>query len=696
MADEAFRPPTESTLTRRPPGTHTLSLTLLATALLLGAGPVRAQQRQDPGGTWNDTRALELVARARVARHSAAVDTAFRSYRAEARGYVYFFFDRPDADQRNLVKADQIALEVYWHTPDKTRQRIVGLRDKKLLPTNIHYHLDHLTVVQDDFGDRISVGDGDEISDVLHPLAPNAEATYDYLLADSLTLTYGGGGEQVRVYELRVRPKDTSVPGYVGSIFLDRSTASIVRMSFTFTPSSYVDAYLDYIRISLDNALWMGRHWLPYRQEVELRREIPQLDFLAGSIIRGRFEIGPYDFNPDLPAALFGGRTVTAAPEAQRRSFPFERGLFDDLDEEGLAPTPSLEEVRAEARRILAGKALSGLAPIRLQIRSFSDVIRYDRAEGFFAGAGAHLRPTPDLSLRLGAGYAFGRRRPSGWTELSKESGKVVPVVEGYWDRLGDLGPFEGTAPVVSSLGAVFTDQDWLDPFFVRGARLTLRGSQPGEGPSVSLRWERHRSAHTVLDGRAYAPIRPIEEGTLAALDTRLPFPLPAGGEGSVDATGGRIGGRAFASLVVRNVWAAEQPNRGWKVHADLSVGGATARTPVQELFFLGGRGTLPGWDFRSFTGRGFWLARVEGSHPLLQPWVGIRAFAAVGATTFASATLHDGWEGAHDTDGPRASLGAGLAFGWDVVRLDLAHGVGPGGRWEVILSVDPRFRPWL
>jgi hypothetical protein len=639
---------------------------------------------------------MALVVRGRIERHSAAVDTSFRSYRADARGYVYFFFDRPDADQRNLVKADQIALEVFWQAPDRTRQRIVGLRDKKVLPTNIHYHLDHLTVVQDDFGDRIRVGDGDEVSEVVHPLAPGAEDVYDYLLADSLSITYGDGAEQVRVYDVRVRPRNPDLPGYVGSVYLDRATAAVVRMSFTFTPSSYVDAYLDYIRISLDNALWMGRYWLPYRQEVELRREIPQLDFLAGSIIRGRFEIGPYEFNLPLPASLFGGRTVTAVPEAERRSYPFERGLFDDLEQEGLAPTPSLEEVRAEARRMLAGKALSGLAPVRFQIRSFSDVLRYDRAEGLFAGAGVNLRPHADLAVRLSAGYAFGRDRPSGTLEISGPPAGVTPVLELYWDELRDLGPWEGSSPVISSLGAAFAAQDWTDPWFARGARLTLRGAEQERDPSVTLRWERHASAVMVVDDRDFAPVRPIAGGTLAALGARAPFSPPFGGEGEIEITGGRMGEGSFGTVVARTEWVAEAADGGWQASADLSAGGATVETPVQELFFLGGRGTLPGWDFRSFVGRAFWLARVEGTHPLLQPWVGIRVFAALGATAFASASLPDGWEGAHDSDGLRASVGAGLSLGWDVLRLDVAHGVGDGGRWEVIFSVDPRFRPWL
>ncbi len=512
-------------MTRRDSGPSTTACALLLLWLCVGAVPARAQEP-----VWNDAPALDLVGRARVERHAAVVDTAFRSYEADARGYVYFFLDRPDSDERTLIKADQIALQVFWQAPDKTRQRIVGLRDKKVLPTNIHYHLDHLTVVQDDFGDRIRIGDGDEVSEVTHPLAPGSEAVYDFRLADSLSIRYGGGSQEVRVYEIRVRPKDPGAPGYIGSVYLDRATAAIVRMSFTFTPASYVDPYLDYIRISLDNSLWMGRHWLPYRQEVELRREIPQLDFLAGSVIRGRFEIGPYAFNLPLPPQLFAGRGVTAAPEAARRAFPFERGLFDDLQQEGLAPAPSLEEIRAEARRIVTDRALSGLAPVRLYFHSFSDGLRYDRAEGVFVGAGLNLRPFPSVQMRTSAGYAFGRGRPSGSVVLEGAPAPVVPVLEAYWDRLRDLGPYEAVSPLVGSLGAAFSAQDWLDPWFARGARLTLRGPRPDEGPSVTLRWERQASARNVLAGRGFSPVRPITEGSLAAVDASVPFPLPAGG----------------------------------------------------------------------------------------------------------------------------------------------------------------------
>jgi hypothetical protein len=49
----------------------------------------------------------------------------------------------------------------------------------------------------------------------------------------------------------------------------------------------------------------------------------------------------------------------------------------------------------------------------------------------------------------------------------------------------------------------------------------------------------------------------------------------------------------------------------------------------------------------------------------------------------------------ARDSNGPRASVGAGLSFGWDAARIDLAHGV-RGGGWEALFSVARQFRDWL
>jgi hypothetical protein len=639
---------------------------------------------------------LELVAQARIERHSLAVDPAFRSYVGEARGYVYFFIDRPDSDERTLLKADQVALEVFWWAPNRTGQHIVGRRDERLLPTNIRYHLDHLTVVQDDFGDFIRLGDGDEVEQVLHPLGPGAESVYDFLLADSLSIGYGEELEETRVYEVRVRPREYDRPGLIGSVFLDRGTSSIVRMNFTFTPASYVDPYLDYIRISIDNSLWDDKYWLPYRQEAELRREVPELDFMVGSIIRGRYEIGRYDFNAQVDSLAVLGPRVTALPQQQLEAFAFERGLFDDLDERGLASTPTMEAIRAQARQAFQGRYLSGLGPLRLYLGSASSVARYNRAEGSYLGAGVTARTHNDMRLRVSAGYAIGRGEASLSTTATGGSDPVIPTVELHWNQMRDLGLASTTSGLTNTLAAATGINDYLDPYFTRGIRLAFDSRDAGR-PSVALRWERHESAEDVvseLPGEDLRTVRRIDEGILGAVEVGLPFGLPANGTGTLTATGARFETQTFATLVGNARWALQDRDQRWHTALHASAGLVTDEAPAQSLFLLGGRETLPGYGYRDFVGNRFWLVRADGTFPLRSPWVSLHIFGGIGASYLDARVVPSEWH-ARDSDGLRAAVGAGLALGWDVLRFDVGRGL-RDGKWELIFSVMPRFRAWL
>src|SRR5207245_2310267 len=83
---------------------------------------------------------------------------------------------------------------------------------------------------------------------------------------------------EVRVVALRVRPKDFTAARIVGTLYLDAETADLVRLAFNFTPRAYLDPQLEDISIVLDNALWETRFWLPYRQEIEIRRRATWLD----------------------------------------------------------------------------------------------------------------------------------------------------------------------------------------------------------------------------------------------------------------------------------------------------------------------------------------------------------------------------------------------------------------------------------
>src|SRR5437868_7735287 len=79
-----------------------------------------------------------------------------------------------------LVKADELDVEVYWSAPGRSKQVIRGWRDRRYLPTDIHYHRDHLGIVTDGFGPRIRIGEGDEVRDVVHPLSVEGLGSYEF------------------------------------------------------------------------------------------------------------------------------------------------------------------------------------------------------------------------------------------------------------------------------------------------------------------------------------------------------------------------------------------------------------------------------------------------------------------------------------------------------------------------------------
>ena len=628
--------------------------------------------------------------KARAVRQIARGDSALTSYRADARGYVYFYLDRADTGENTLVKTDQVALEVYWKAPDSTKQRIVGLRDDKRLPTNIRYHLDHLTVVQDEFQDRIRLGDGDEVAAVVHPAARGSDAVYDFRMNDSITIEFQGDREPVRVYEIEVRPKDFTRPGMLGSVFVDRRDGAIVRMSFTFTSASYVDDYLDYIRISLDNSLWDGRYWLPYQQQVEIRREVPFFDFAAGSVIRGRYEIGGYRFNETLPPLLFFGGPVAAVPEQERLAFPFEEELYAEVDAEGLAPPPQLADIRREAASIAGREYLSGLGRYRLWAEDASSVVRGNRVEATVLGLGFAVRPWADTRMTVGVGYGFGRNRPVATAALEWLGGDTSVELAVDWNALRDLGPVTAASGALNTLAWALTDRDFLDPYFATGARLKATRTQGALLGGASV------SAHRIRGGEASGgrPVRAVDEGTAVEFAAFAETASEGLVNGSARATLGRMEGHSFVgldgSIALEREWLAH----GSAVGARLQSGWTSDGAPRHRRFLLGGRGTLPGYEFREFAGSGFTYARFESSTAVREPWLRLGLFGAVGATWLGDDVVPASWN-ASATGLARYSAGFTASALWDVLEFELGRGLNGGG-WEFQLYVSKRFWPWL
>jgi len=630
---------------------------------------------------WNGDSALALARRAIERRARAASDTALRDYKAQAHGFLFFLgqFGEGLTEPPRLVKADQLELEVYWKAPQLSKQRIIGWRDRAELPTDINYHRDHLGIVQNNFGSAIRLGEGDEVRDVPHPLGASGIDVYDFALGDTTTIVLPQ--RAVRVAALRVRPKNFASAAIVGTLFVDLESAELVRMAFNFTPKSYLDAQLEDVSIVLDNALWEGRFWLPYRQELEIRRRATWLDIPARGIIRGRWEIDGYVFNLGLAASWFRGEEITALPKAERDSFPWPGPLsaaIQDIAEP--VRQNDLQRVRAEVSRIAGRRALTGLKRQRLGARSLSELVHVNRVEGLAAGAGFVWR-TPDdgFEIRGLGSYGFADRAGTGIVAVTSMDGLELAA----YRQVRDIGDGPVIAPLLNSIASQEFGDDYGDYYRAIGMRVGLRRGIGARGEwhvaaareriaSLTVRATpatgRYRFNPAVHDG--YNSVGTL---TLRRRSEGFAVRRDVAGEATLEVSNHytRVSGAAHVLVPLG-------PSR---ILTRVQFGMASAGLLPHRAFVLGGRGTLLGDGFREWGGRRTALVHVEWRTPV--PFVRLSAGPARTPTTLTLAPYAAlGWAAEpipgtpwQATPGTRATLGLGAEW-LGLLRVEAGYGV--------------------
>jgi hypothetical protein len=652
-------------------------------ALSLAPPPVVAAQ------DWNSDPALALARRAIERRGRAASDTALHDYRALAHGFVFFLgqFGEGLTEPPRLVKADQLELEVYWKAPQLSKQRIVGWRDRTDLPTDINYHRDHLGIVQNNFGRVIRLGEGDEVRDVPHPLAPGGAELYDFALGDTVALDLPQ--RAVRVVALRVRPKDFSQARLVGTLYVDAETADLVRLTFNFTPHAYLDASLEDVSIVLDNALWEGRFWLPYRQEIEIRRRVTWLDVPMRGIIRGRWEIDGYALNVGLTDRWFAGEEIVVVPKAQRDSFPWTTPLaaaIQDIAEP--VRQNDLEAVRAEVGRIVGRRALSGLKAQRLGARGVSDLLRANRVEGLAAGAGVVWRvPGDGFEARALGSYGVADRRLKGLVSITSADGLELAA----YRQVRDIGDARVIAPLLNSIASQEFGDDYGDYYFAAGGRAAVRR---GLGARSEWRVAVASERVTALAVRAapatgtFRPNPAVRAGDYALVSLSLrrrsegfAVRRDLAAEVTVEA-GRRAGGAEYLRVAGTAHLLVPLGDGGTRLLARAAGGAAGAALPPHRAFALGGHGTLLGEAFRQWGGARYALLHVEWRAPV--PFVRMAAgpYARTPGTITLAPYAAAGWTARpvpglpwRATPGPRVTLGLGVEW-LGVFRLEAGYGV--------------------
>lgn len=657
------------------------ALSLFLLVILLPV-PVLAQD-------WNDSAAMRLVERGIARRQRANADTTLRSYRSRAHGFVFFLAQVGEGltEPPRLVKADELDVEVYWEAPNNSKQVILGWRDGRWLPTDINYHRDHLGIVTNNFGDRIRVGEGDEVRDVIHPLSAGGPGVYDYALRDSIRIR--SGSSAIRVYEISVRPKRFDQALVVGTLYLTVQNADLVRFRFSFTPAAYLDRQLEDITIVLENSLWDARWWLPYRQEVEIRRRATWLDFPARGIIRGRWEIRDYDFNVALPAGSFRGPAIAGLRQPRNTDTTWTVPLDEAVAGEA---TPvnrqDMEDVRVEIERIAGAHALGGLASSRLATGSVSDLVHVNRVQGLALGAGATLQqPGSRLRFRPRIEYGTSDHRLLGGATLEVEAGATRFGLS--WHReIRDFTDIPVIAPVLNSLTSQEFGDDYGDYVLRETAAASLRRRLSGR---TAFTLEVAREDDDPLQVRATPATGSYRSnpalGSIPRSVLRLGLERGGGGiatehdvKGRILAEGGTGRGGEYARLTIDGT--ARMPLAGGSLRPRVYLGWGSDGLPPARRFALGGRGTLVGEPFRAWGGRTAALLRLEWQHDVPFPAAPLGPFVSTGHTITLAPFVAAGWTDRADPLSPwRASPGvrpvAGVAVEWFLRLLRVEAGVG-------------------
>ena len=672
--------------------------------LALVAAPVTAVAAQQ----WNTPAALELVGRGVARRLAAQADSSLASYRTRAHGFVLFLAQVGQEglnEAPHLVKGDELDVEVYWKAPNRSKQVILGWRDGSFLPNETNYHRDHLGIVTNNFGNVIRIGEGDEVRDAVHPLSPAGLTLYDYAIQDSLSIR--NGTRQVTVRAVAVRPRSFGRPLVVGTLYLDATTAELVRFRFSFTPAAYIDRDLEDISITLENGLYEQRYWLPYRQEVEIRRRVSWLDLPARGIIRGRWEIGDYDLNADLPDAMFAGPAIDGLRRAVNGDSAWKGSLLAAIDSIAQpVERQDMAALRLEVERIAGAHVLSGLPSRRLATNSVSDLVHVNRVQGLAFGGGATFGVSRRrLELRPSFGIGTSDWRVTGGLAVRMGSGPVQLSL-GAGRTIGDFSDIAVVSPVINSLGAQEFGDDYGDYVLVdrvRGEARTRLDARTTLGFEAAA--ERSRSlevAATPATG-TFRPNPPLGAGTYRIGRIRLErsgagFAARTSLGGVLSLEGGdRVSpGPGYLRAVLQGELGVAIGTTS--LRAQLYAGAGTDSLPAYRSFVLGGRGTLPGEPYRAYGGTRMALGRLEWRVDVPAPAIALGSYASTGHTLTLAPFVAAGWASRPPpgmpwagTDGIRPVAGLAAEFFMRIIRVEAGVGLRGGGFG---LSVDVN-RDW-
>ena len=681
-----------------------------------------------------------LIERA-IARHATS-DHSVRDYLARFRYRLSFGLGR-----RRWAEVPNAAVEeqegtVQWAQPNDLRVDILGRRAAARSNTmRLNSTFDQPWFFPRGLGDSIRVfGNDVPPRAAIHPLAAGAPEWYRYAVTDSVQYATTDG-RRVKLIAVEVLPRKKGAALVAGRLWFDAAEADLARISFRFVGTElWVDPDepdRDAKRINrivsrvltldadLEYALQGERYWMPYRQTVSGRVELPWLGELVVpfearttfedyEINSGRplvFLLPPPDqvSDPDSLKALAAARRDSLRTERRRRrdgseipedSLPrddagwWQNGRYeihrapadslagygawgDDLTlGDDAASDRAVREIQSDLERMavdlpreLTGRPGNGFTWERLPER-----VRFNRVQGAAPGLGYEWN-SGFTTLRADARFGFSDERVMAGVAVIREAPGARWTLRGQRD-LASSDPFGRGNGFGNSLNALFAGHDDADYHLVHGGSLR-RESALGTGIELSttLRVEHQQSVrresrnwlNDALGGTGRYPGNPpIEEGTFGGAEVRL--------------DGGLFRSRwSLATDLLANedrgtvrVWGTVRRAlwTGRSVPTLTLRAGITSNDPLpQQAFRLGGQETVRGFDYGTRRGQALWAAQVDWpvSGGFFRPYLFIDAGQAAPASGLFRTRLLSGG-------------GAGLGLFGGLLRFDLSHPISEGG----------------
>ncbi len=668
-------------------------------------------------------------------------DTLVTDYQATLRFRLSFSLGNRRWARIPVAAIEEKEAVVTWNYPNDLRVDLLGQRDwARREDFRLRSEMDAPWFFPRGVGDSVAFF-GNEFPEraALHPLASDGPDWYDYRLTDSLAL-FLPDGRELHMMKVEVVPRRTAPALIVGHLWLDRATAQVVRFTFRFvgeglwavpdSPDEAADARranelvnrILSVDADLEYALQEGRYWMPYRQIISGKVEIPLIgglvvpfeasttfeDYLINRGTAVVFTVGEED-DEDLDRR----RRVTRVSDRNRYedstgtvdyrgewgggSFQVHRPPADVLQSyawpDSLTPNDGPEDdVRfREAQGDLARLAeelpssMTGIRERGVAYERFADVIRFNKVQGLSLGFGYEVK-VPGVAFttanatarygtsdgRLGGRVSLVRDAPAGRITFSLYR-EVVEV-----DRFFRVKTFGNT------VNALLTSHDYADYFEATGGQLRYEASlDRGLELGLGVRLENHgtvlRAAGSGLNGLfgdgGFAENPPVVEGPFAVPEVKL-----SGRSGLADWAlgadaylGSQNTGRLYGN------WTQPLPNPRLTLRANLGV--ATSPTVNQAAFRLGGIRTVRGFPYGAFSGQAFWSVQAD-----LAPWDGeVRPVVFLDA---GQVGVLDRWGDAH----LRMGAGAGLSFFKGLAAMQLSAPVvnGEGGnlRFDRVFGV--------